>query len=59
MIKEDNVLKTRNITIVIIAGILILTSIIIAVYNINNTSDENNNGLQKIKLTQILHQNRL
>lgn len=46
-------MKTRNITIAIIAGILILTSIIIAVYNINNTSDENNNGLQKIKVSEV------
>ena len=46
-------MKTRNITIAIIAGILILTSIIIAVYNINNTSDENNSGLQKIKVSEV------
>ena len=46
-------MKTRNIVIAIIAGIIILAGIIIAIYSINNTSDEGNNGLQILKVSEV------
>lgn len=46
-------MKTKNIIIAIIAGIIVLVGIIIAVYNINNTSDENNNNLINLKVSEV------
>lgn len=46
-------MKTKNIVIAIIAGIIILAGIIIAVYSINNTGEENNNGLQTLKVSEV------
>ena len=46
-------MKTKNIVIAVIVGIIILTGIIIAIYSINNTSDENNSNLQTIKVSEV------
>ena len=46
-------MKTKNIVIAIIAGVIILAGIIIAVYSINNTTDENNNNLLKLQVSEV------
>lgn len=46
-------MKTKNIVIAIIAGIIILAGIIIAVYSMNNTGEENNSGLQTLKVSEV------
>ena len=45
-------MKARNITIAIIALIIIIVGIVIAVYNVNNKKDDGNN-LQTIKLSEV------
>lgn len=46
-------MKTKNIVIAIIAGVIVLAGIIIAVYSINNTTDENSNNLQKLQVSEV------
>jgi len=46
-------LKTKNIVIAIIAGVIILAGIIIAIYSINNTTDENSSNLQKLQVSEV------
>ena len=46
-------MKTKNIVIAIIAGVIILAGIIIAVYSINNTTDENSSNLQKLQVSEV------
>jgi len=46
-------LKTKNIVIAIIAGLIVLAGIIIAVYSINNTSDDSSNNLQKLQVSEV------
>jgi len=45
-------LKTKKIVIAIVVGVLVLAGIIIAIYNINNSTEENNN-LKTIHVSEV------